>query len=75
MIFPPFSDNFAPGILLAVSCSFLANQLDWQRAGSALWQSNLPAMDGRPTFVERPKVIYIVSAREFVMWMQAEQPG
>jgi hypothetical protein len=53
----------------------LANQLDWQRAGSALWQSNLPAMDGRPTFVERPKVIYIVSAREFVMWMQAEQPG
>ncbi len=70
-----YGEDRTPGIHSAVSCYFSTNLLDWQRAGSALWQSNLPVVDGRPTFVERPKVIYNASTRKFVMWMHLEQPG
>jgi len=69
-----YGEDRTQGIQPAVSCYFSTNLLDWQRAGSALWQTNLPVVDGRPTFVERPKVLYSAATRKFVMWMHLEQP-
>ena len=70
-----YGEDRTPGIEAAVSCYASTNLSDWQRVGVALWQTNLPVVDGRPTFIERPKVIYNASTRQFVMWLHLEQPG
>jgi hypothetical protein len=46
---------------------------DWKREGVALWETNLPAIQYRQIFVERPKVIFNPRTKKFVMWMHAEQ--
>ena len=53
-----YGEDRTPGIRSAVSCYSSTNLLDWKREGVALWQTNLPVVNGRRTFVERPKVIY-----------------
>jgi len=59
----------------AVSCYASTNLLEWRHAGTVLSQTNLPQINGRRTFVERPKVIFNPSTKKFVMWMHLEQPG
>jgi hypothetical protein len=70
-----YGEDRTPGIRSAVSCYSSTNLYDWQRAGAALWQTNVPRVDGRGTFVERPKVIFNPRTKKFVMWMHVEQPG
>ncbi len=59
----------------AVACYSSTNLLDWKRVGAVLPPDGLPRIDGRRTFVERPKVIFNPSTKKFVMWMHLEQGG
>jgi hypothetical protein len=68
-----YGEDRTPGIRSAVSCYSSTNLLDWKREGVALWQTNLPVVNGRRTFVERPKGIYNPRTKKFVMWMHLEQ--
>jgi hypothetical protein len=68
-----YGEDRTPGIRSAVSCYSSTNLFDWKREGVALWQTNLPHINGRRTFVERPKVIYNARTKKFVMWMHLEQ--
>jgi hypothetical protein len=68
-----YGEDRTPGIRSAVSCYSSTNLFDWKREGVALWQTNLPYINGRRTFVERPKVIYNARAKKFIMWMHMEQ--
>jgi hypothetical protein len=68
-----YGEDRTLGIRSAVSCYSSTNLLDWKREGVALSQTNLPLVDGRRTFVERPKVIYNPRTKKFVMWMHLEQ--
>jgi hypothetical protein len=68
-----YGEDRTPGIRSAVSCYSSTNLFDWKREGVALWQTNLPHVNGRRTFVERPKVIYNARTKKFVMWMHLEQ--
>jgi len=58
-----------------VACYSSTNLYDWKREGVALSRETLPQIDGRPTFVERPKVLFNPRTGKFVMWMHLEQPG
>jgi beta-xylosidase len=40
-----------------------------------LSRAALPEVNGRPTFVERPKVIYNPRTKKYVMWLHLEQSG
>lgn len=70
-----FGEDRAPGIRGAVSCYSSTNLFDWKREGVALGAADLPRVDGRRTFVERPKVIFNPRTKKFVMWMHLEQWG
>jgi Glycosyl hydrolases family 43 len=70
-----YGEDRTPGIRSAVSCYSSSNLLDWKRENTALWQTNLPVVNGRRTFVERPKVIYNPHTKQFVMWVHLEQGG
>lgn len=59
----------------AVACYVSTNLYDWKRVGGALTRDALPHVDGRPTFVERPKVVFNPRTGKFVMWMHLEQSG
>jgi hypothetical protein len=74
-IFYWYGEDRTPGIRGAISCYSSTNLMDWKREGVALGQSNLPSVNGRRTFVERPKVIYNPHTKKFVMWMHLEQNG
>lgn len=43
--------------------------------GMALGAADLPRIDERRTFVERPKVIFNPHTKQFMMWIHLEQPG
>lgn len=68
-----YGEDRTPGIRSAVTCYSSTNLLDWKREGVALWRTNLPIVNDRHTFVERPKVIYNPRTKKFVMWMHLEQ--
>jgi hypothetical protein len=68
-----YGEDRTPGLHSAVSCYSSTNLLDWKREGVALWQTNLPYVNHRRTFIERPKVIYNAHTKKFVMWMHLEQ--
>lgn len=70
-----YGEDRTPGLGAAVSCYSSTNLYDWKREGVALWRTNLPPHDGRPVFVERPKVIFNPRTKKFVMWMHTEQDG
>jgi hypothetical protein len=50
------------------------NLSDWKYEGAVLSREALPRVDDRPTFVERPKVIFNPKTGQYVMWMHLEQP-
>jgi Glycosyl hydrolases family 43 len=68
-----YGEDRTPGIHSAVSCYSSTNLLDWKREGVALWQTNLPEVNGRHVFVERPKVIFNPRTKKFVMWMHLDR--
>jgi len=70
-----YGEDRVPGTPDAVSCYVSTNLSDWTRIGGALARSALPHVDGRPTFVERPKVLFNPQTGKFVMWMHLEQFG
>lgn len=72
-VFYWYGEDRTPGIHSAVACYSSENLLDWKREGVALWQTNLPAGNGHPTFAERPKVIYNQRTKKFVMWMHLDE--
>lgn len=57
-----------------VSCYSSTNLYDWKSEGLALRaETNSPSSDLHPTkVVERPKVIYNQSTKQFVMWMHID---
>lgn len=59
-----------------VSCYSSTNLYDWKNEGLALKaEPNDPASDLHPSKVlERPKVIYNRTTKEFVMWMHIDSP-
>ena len=70
-----YGEDRTPGIHSAVSCYSSTDLLHWKREGVALWQTNLPVVAGRPTFSERPKLLYNPRTKKFVMWLHLEQNG
>jgi hypothetical protein len=70
-----YGEDRTPGIRSAVACYSSTNLLDWKREGVVLWQTNLPVVNGKRTFVERPKVIFNPRTKKYVMWMHLEQAG
>lgn len=70
-----YGEDRTPGNHGAVACYSSTNLYDWKREAASLTGSDLPSVDGKPTFVERPKVIYNPRTRKFVMWMHLEQKG
>lgn len=68
-----FGEDRSPGQRGAVACYSSTNLLDWRSEGTALSADALPVMNGRRTFVERPKVIFNPRMKQFVMWMHLEQ--
>jgi len=70
-----YGEDRTPGGHGAVACYSSTNLYDWKREGVALAREALPNIDGRPTFVERPKVLFNPRTRKFVMWMHLEQRG
>ncbi len=68
-----YGEDRTPGGGGAVSCYSSTNLSDWKREGVALGLDALPRVDGRRTFIERPKVIFNPLTKKFVMWMHMEQ--
>jgi hypothetical protein len=70
-----YGEDRTPGGSGAVACYSSTNLSDWKREGVVLPRASLPRVDGRATFVERPKVVYNPRTRQYVMWMHLEQRG
>jgi hypothetical protein len=70
-----YGEDRTPGEHGAVACYSSTNLYDWKREGVALAREALPQNDGRPAFVERPKVLFNPRTGKFVMWMHLEQRG
>ena len=70
-----YGEDRTPGGQGAVACYSSTNLYDWKRERVALSRESLPLIDGRPTFVERPKVLFNPHTGKFVMWMHLEQRG
>jgi len=70
-----YGEDRTPGGHGTVACYSSTNLYDWKREGVALAREALPQIDGRPTFVERPKVLFNPRTGKFVMWMHLEQRG
>src|SRR4051812_9881874 len=68
-----YGENRGGDDLGAVACYSSTNLLAWKRAGVVLPRASLPLINGRRTFLERPKVIYNPRTKKFVMWMHLEQ--
>ena len=74
-VFYWYGEDRTPGTRGGVSCYSSTNLYDWKREGAALTPESLPGVDGRLTFIERPKVIFNPLTKRFVMWMHVEQQG
>lgn len=70
-----YGEDRAPGSGAAVVCYTSTNLYEWNYTGCVLTRDALPVVDGRPTFVERPKVVFNPNTGRFVMWMHLEQAG
>ncbi|MGH7952006.1 MAG: glycoside hydrolase family 43 protein [Limisphaerales bacterium] len=68
-----YGEDRTPGLRGAVACYSSTNLYDWKREGVALSRDALPPVNGRGTFVERPKVIFNARTGKYVMWMHLEQ--
>ncbi len=74
-VFYWYGEDRTPGGRGAVACYSSSNLLDWKREGVVLSREALPRVDGRSTFVERPKVIFNPRTGKYVMWSHLEQRG
>lgn len=70
-----YGEDRAPGGHGVVACYSSTNLYDWQGEGVVLSRQALPRPGGRPTFVERPKVLFNSRTGKFVMWMHLDQRG
>jgi hypothetical protein len=70
-----YGEDRTPGGRGAVACYSSTNLLDWKREGVVLSREALPRVDGRATFVERPKVIFNRRTSKYVLWSHLEQRG
>jgi hypothetical protein len=70
-----YGEDRTPGGNGVVSGYSSTNLFDWKREGAVLSREDLPQVNDRPTFVERPKVLFNPRTGKFVMWMHLEQPG
>lgn len=70
-----YGEDRTPGGSGAVACYSSTNLIDWEEQGVVLARSALPHAGERPTFVERPKVIFNPRTGKFIMWMHLEQRG
>ncbi|HWQ93707.1 MAG TPA: glycoside hydrolase family 43 protein [Clostridia bacterium] len=70
-----YGEDRTPGMRGAVACYSSTNLVDWKKEGVALSRDALPQVDGQPTFVERPKVLFNQRTGKYVMWMHLEQRG
>jgi hypothetical protein len=66
-------EDRTPGGQGVVACYCSTNLYDWNREGMALSREDLPRVNGRRTFVERPKVLFNAATGKFVMWMHLEE--
>jgi Glycosyl hydrolases family 43 len=74
-VFYWYGEDRTPGGSGAVACYSSTNLYDWKREGIALARAQLPRVDERRTFVERPKVVFNSHTGKFVMWAHMEQSG
>jgi len=70
-----YGEDRTPGDRGAVACYSSTNLYEWKRERVVLSRDALPRVDGRATFVERPKVIFNPRTGKCVMWMHLEQRG
>ena len=70
-----YGEDRTPGGAGAVAAYSSTNLYDWKPQGVVLARDALPRVDGRRTFVERPKVIFNPRTGKYVMWMHLEQGG
>ena len=70
-----YGEDRTPGGRGVVACYSSTNLYDWKREGVVLSREALPRENGRPTFVERPKVLFNAHTGKYVMWMHLEQWG
>ena len=70
-----YGEDRTPGGPGTVACYSSTNLYDWKREGVSLSRASLPRIEGLPTFVERPKVLFNARTGKFVMWMHLEQWG
>ncbi|HWI59309.1 MAG TPA: glycoside hydrolase family 43 protein [Bacillota bacterium] len=70
-----YGEDRTPGGRGAVACYSSTNLYDWKREGVVLPREVLPRVDGRSTFVERPKVLFNARTAKYVMWTHLEQGG
>lgn len=68
-----YGEDRTPGGSGSVAVYSSTNLSDWKRVGVALSKVELPVIDGKRTFVERPKVIYNKRTGKYVMWTHLEQ--
>ena len=68
-----YGEDRTPGGNGAVACYSSTNLYNWKREGVVLSREALPRVDGRSTFVERPKVIFNPRTGKYVMWAHLEQ--
>ncbi len=68
-----YGEDRTPGGRGTVACYSSTNLADWKREGAVLSRDDLPRVDGMPTFVERPKVIFNPRTKKYVMWTHLEQ--
>lgn len=70
-----YGEDRTPGGRGAVACYSSTNLLHWKREGVVLSREALPRVDGRGSFVERPKVIFNPRTGKYVLWAHLEQRG
>lgn len=70
-----YGEDRTPGGRGSVACYSSTNLYDWKHEGVALERQAVPQIDGRRTFIERPKVLFNARTGQYVMWMHAEQGG
>jgi hypothetical protein len=60
------------GTFRAVNCYASTNLVDWRFLRAVVTRSTAPELDTADRIIERPKVIYNESTRQYVMWLHWE---
>lgn len=70
-----YGEDRTPGGRGSVACYSSTNLYDWKWEATAMSRESLPRVDERPTFIERPKVLFNARTHKFVLWAHVEQWG